>query len=239
MKALRLVCAATPHLIQLGSLGPAAVHHGWTTSVKATATRWIERGRHVSVESHTLLLSSWIRQWDRREQGARVRVRRFGEQLVGIGEFDDLAEIHHGDAIRDVLHHGEIVGDEQIRKRELLSQVNQQVQHLRANRHVERRDRFVAHDELGVECNGASNTDALSLTTREFVRIAIDQRLADAHLFEQLTHARLELAALEDSVNQEGLADDVSDAHTRIQRAEWILKDDLHVAAHASKLRPF
>ena len=48
------------------------------------------------------------------EQRLRVGVARVREQLIGRRGLDDAAEIHHGDAVGDVLHHREIVRDEDV-----------------------------------------------------------------------------------------------------------------------------
>ena len=96
------------------------------------------------------------------------------------------AEVHHGDAIGDVLHHREIVRDEQIGEPALLLQILQQVDHLRLHRDVERRHRLVAHDELGLHRERARDADALALTAGEFVRIARRVLGAQPDLLEQL-----------------------------------------------------
>jgi len=49
-----------------------------------------------------------------------------------------------------VLDHREVVGDEQIRQPHALLEVAQQIDDLRLDRDVERRDRFVGDDELGL-----------------------------------------------------------------------------------------
>ena len=60
----------------------------------------------------------------------------------------DLAEIQHDDAVADMAHHREIVRDEQIGQAEPLLQVDQQVDDLRLDVDVERRDRLVGDDEI-------------------------------------------------------------------------------------------
>jgi hypothetical protein len=42
-------------------------------------------------------------------------VQRVGEERPFVGVFDDLAEIHHRDAVADVLDDREVMGDEKIR----------------------------------------------------------------------------------------------------------------------------
>ena len=54
----------------------------------------------------------------------------------------------------------------------LLLQVAQQVDDLRLDRHVERRDRLVGDDELRVDGERARDADALALAARELVRVA-------------------------------------------------------------------
>ena len=93
-------------------------------------------------------------------------------EIVRRRDLDDAAEIHHGDALADVLDHREVVRDEQVGEAELLLQVLEQVDHLRLDRHVERRDRLVAHDQLRLDRERARDADALALPAGEFVRIA-------------------------------------------------------------------
>ena len=56
---------------------------------------------------------------------------RAGVEHVRGGYLDDLAEIHHPNPIAEVLHHGQVVGDEQVGQVELRPQVRQQIQDLR------------------------------------------------------------------------------------------------------------
>ena len=59
------------------------------------------------------------------------------------------------------------------RQGEALLQVLQQVDHLRLDRDVQRRDRLVADDQLGRTGERAGDADALALAARELVRIAV------------------------------------------------------------------
>jgi hypothetical protein len=128
----------------------AALHRIRTTRMEVTAARWVDRRRHVPGQQHTLGLLIRIGHRDRRKQRLGVGMRRPRKQVLRLGQLHDLPEIHHGDAVADVSHDREIVGDEQIAEPELLLQVHQQIEDLRLNRHVERRDRFVADDELRI-----------------------------------------------------------------------------------------
>ncbi len=69
----------------------------------------------------------------------------------------------------------EVVADEQQRQAELVLQIGQQVDDLRLHRHVERRDRLVADDQVGARRQRARDADALALPAGELVRIAADR----------------------------------------------------------------
>src|SRR4051794_18902305 len=85
-------------------------------------------------------------------------------------DLDDLPEVHHGDAVRDVTDDGEIVRDEDVRQPEVALERLEQVDDLRADRHVERGDRLVEDQELRIERERARDTDALALAAPELVR---------------------------------------------------------------------
>ncbi len=79
---------------------------------------------------------------------------------------------HHGDAVGHVVDHRQIVRDEQIGEAELVLQVLEQVEDLRLHRYVERRDRLVADQQVGIERQRPGDADALALAARKAVRIA-------------------------------------------------------------------
>ena len=58
------------------------------------------------------------------------------------------ALVDDGDAVADEAHHGQIVGDEQIRQPPRLLQFGEQVEYLRADGHVQRRNRLVGDDAV-------------------------------------------------------------------------------------------
>ena len=87
-----------------------------------------------------------------------------------VRHLDDLAQVHHGDAVADVAHDRQVVGDEQVRQAELALQVLEQVDDLRLDRHVERRHRLVADDQLRVQAERPGDADALALAAGELVR---------------------------------------------------------------------
>jgi hypothetical protein len=70
---------------------------------------------------------------DRGQERPRVGVDRRREQVVGVRDLDDAAEIHHRDSVRDVPHDREIVRDEEVGQPELALQILQQVDDLGLN----------------------------------------------------------------------------------------------------------
>ena len=90
-----------------------------------------------------------------------------------VGDLDDPAEVHHRDAIARVAHHRQVVGDEDEAQVELVLELVEQVEHLRLDRHVERRHRLVEHDHLRTERQRPGDADALALTAGELVRVAV------------------------------------------------------------------
>ena len=83
-------------------------------------------------------------------------------------------------------HDAEVVGDEQVGQAELVLQVVEQVDDLRLDRDVERRDRLVGDDELRVQRERAGDADALALAARELVRVAVAVLRREADELEQL-----------------------------------------------------
>ena len=115
----------------------------------------------------------------------RVRHRNRGQQAPGYRDaadlrtvrdwarFDDAAQMHHRDAVGNVLDHGKIVRNENVGQAEPPLQVAQQIEDLRADRDIERRDRLVADDELRLDRERAGDRDALALAAGKFVRITL------------------------------------------------------------------
>ena len=68
---------------------------------------------------------------------------------------------------------GEVVGDEQVGEAALAAQVDQQIEDLRLDRHVQRRGRLVQQHDLGLQDQGAGDRHPLPLAARELVRVAV------------------------------------------------------------------
>ena len=141
----------------------------------------------------------------------------------------------------DVLDDAEIVRDEEVGQAELALQVAEQVEDLRLHRDVERRDRLVADDDLGLERERAGDADALALAAGELVRkvVAPGRAAARRAPSASATSSRRSRRRA-DAVDVERRADDVAHALARIERGERILEDDLHAPRdrRAARVRP-
>lgn len=98
----------------------------------------IQRRWKIPSEEDPVLARVRVRHWNGGKKGPRVRVLRIRVEPVTRGELRDFAQIHHGDAVRDVLDDLQIVGDEEIGQLEFFLQIFEQVQDLRLDGDIER-----------------------------------------------------------------------------------------------------
>ena len=174
---------------------------------------------------------------------------RGGQQRLGVGvqgmaedglvaaQLHHLAQVHDGHPVTDVLHHAQIVADEEICQAQLLLQVLQQVQNLGPDGHVQGGHRLVADDQLGLCGQGPGNHDPLALAAGELVGIAVHVGLVEAHHLQELLHPGLPGAGLGvQAPDAHGLLDDLPHRHAGVQGAVGVLEHDLHILAHGPQL---
>ena len=178
-------------------LGERRVHGGArfrpgdrTPRVEAAPARHGERAGGVAAEDDSLAGGLHVRigHRDGCQQGDGVGVQRAAVQVVGRRQLDEAAEVHHADAVGDVADDGEVVGDEHERQVEPLLEVDEQVDDLRLDRDVERRDRLVGEDDVGLDGQRPGQPDALALATGELVGIAIGGVGREPDEVQQLGH---------------------------------------------------
>ena len=87
---------------------------------------------------------------DGAEERARVGMLRAFHDVEGRADFDDFALIHHRDAVGDVFHDGQVVGDKDEREVETADEIGEEIQDLRLDGDVEGGDGFVGDDDLGI-----------------------------------------------------------------------------------------
>ena len=137
------------------------------------------------------------------EQPLGVGVLRVAGDLGAVARLDDLALVHHRDAVAEVAHHVEVVGDEQVGDAGAFLDLQEQRQHAGLGGEVERGDGLVADDQLGRERQRAGDRDALPLAAAELPRQAAAGVAGQVDLVEQVLDplGGLGLAARSDTVS--------------------------------------
>ena len=165
----------------------------------------------------------------RRHPGRGGRIRIFP-----ISPFDDLAQVHNRHSFAHMPDHRQIMGNEQIGQPQIIFQLDQQVDDLGLNRDIQRRDRFVQHQQLGAERQGPGDADPLPLSTGELVGVFLGVTGMETHQFQEFLYlVGIGAAAF---VDDQGLGDDVPRFHAGIERSERVLEDDLHISANGTHL---
>ena len=116
------------------------------------------------------------------EQMLGIGVLRRGEDLARAAPLDDLAIGHDADPVGQVAHDAEIVGDQHHGHVELGFELEQKLQDLRLDGHVERRGRLVGDKQVGVVGERHGDHHALPLAARELMRIGRRAALADPRM---------------------------------------------------------
>ena len=135
-----------------------------------------------------------------------------------------------------MLNDRQVVRNEQVREAAVALQVAEQVDDLGLHRDVERRNRFVADDELRLDRQRPGDADALPLPAGKFVRILRRIFTTQPDFLEELPDALIGGRAFGETVHGQSFADSGADGHPRVQRGERVLEDDLHVPAHFTQV---
>src|SRR5215510_12228214 len=208
--------------------------HQGTARIEDAARRWIERAWQLALDdgAWSRSLDDWVGYRRRRQQRFGVGMLGVGEQLVRCRILDDAPQIHDGHLRRDVPHHRQIMRNEQVCQAQLLLQFLEQIDDLALNRDIEGGDRLVADDHIGIDGKRPGDAYPLSLTARQFMRIAQRHIGEQPDQLQQLGYPRLDLRLGQDAVHAHRLGDDLTDGHARVERGVGVLEDDLHLLAH-------
>ena len=174
-------------------------------------------------EQRTLGLAHAVARY-RVEQTERVRVARAVEHL-GDGAFlDDLAGVHHADAIAHRADHAHVVGNEQDRRPGLASQDAHEIEYLGLDRGVEPGRGFVEHEQLGIAGQRHRDHDALQHAARQLMGIAVEYaiRVGDPYLTERLAGLRHRIGLVQ-AEQAERLGHLTTDPERRIHRLDRVL----------------
>ena len=107
------------------------------------------------------------------EEDIRSEMPLLPKKCLGRGLFHYLAVVKDKDAVRDVTHRAQIVGDKDIAHLIFPLELAEQIEHLNLGGHVECGNAFVADQDLWTYGQTARNCDALPLTTGELVGVFV------------------------------------------------------------------
>ena len=216
--------------------GTRCIFRGMQTSwMKDASTGWMRWRWWFAREQDSRALCGWIWHGDCRQQRLRVGHERPAEQCATRRQFDDAPEIHHRDAIGHVRDYRQIVRDEQIGEAAITLQVTQQVDDLRLHTHIEGGHRFIAHHKRWFDGKRTRDSDPLSLSTGEFVRVATAVLGAKADFIEQSRDATICVNTFRELMDDQAFPDRGADGHTRVERTVRILEHDLHPSSHTTQ----
>src|SRR5204862_1104619 len=140
------------------------------------------------------------------------------EDLAPAAGLDDAAEIHYGDAVAHMFDDAQIMADHDVGEAERFLQFQQQIDDLGADRDVQRRYRFVADDDFGIEDQGTRNADALALAAREFMRVAAGLFGTQPDMPEHLGNAPVDLALRRHAMQAQRVFQRATDSLAWIER---------------------
>ena len=85
-------------------------------------------------------------------------------QLVRVRNLHNLAQIHNGNPVGNVMHNQKVMGNEQISHAQFLLDIFKHIDHLGLDGHVQCADRLIADNELRIHSQRSRNSDTLSLS---------------------------------------------------------------------------
>src|SRR5438067_11242125 len=87
---------------------------------------------------------------------------------------DELTQVHHANAFAHVIDRPEVMRDQEHGELEVVLQCSQQVENLRLDRYVQRRNRLIGDDEPRLHGQRSRDDQALPLSTTELMRVAFE-----------------------------------------------------------------
>ena len=159
-----------------------------------------------------------------------------GVDRGGAADLAHLAQVHDHDPVADVLHHRQVMGDEQHGQAVATLHVLQQVQDLGLDGHVERRHRLVADQHLGIERQGPGDADALALAAGELMRTPGSVPRLHADRIHELVDAVTAPGSDVVAPHGQALRDHVANPAAGVERRDRILEDHLESGPHPAEL---
>ena len=129
------------------------------------------------------------------------------------------------------------MGDEnEARPALLLLQVQQEIDDLAANRHVQRGGGFVEEDEIRPRRQRSRDGRALQLTAAHLIGIQGCEACAQLHLFQQLADPSPPSGLIQLRQLAQGVQQRLLQRHHRVEGADRVLEDHLQAAAQRPPL---
>ena len=142
--------------------------------------------------------------------------------------FHDPSQVHHRDLVAEVAHHAQVVGDEEHRQPQGGPQVEQELQDLGLDRHVERGEGLIGDQQLGLHRQRPRDADPLPLSSGELPGVLVGIAGAQPDLGQEVGHPLPPLPRRSDLVHVEDLQQRVANGLARVERCVRVLEDDLH-----------
>ncbi len=165
-------CGGGVHLDQGRVLGFATVHTLAATGLEVAAVGGVEQVKRVAGDAFQAHFGA-VDGGERAHQALGVWVFGVVQDLFGVAQFDQFAGVHDADAVGDLAHQAQVVGDEQDGKAELVFQLVQFVHDVAFDDDVEGGGRFVHDDQFGAQDQGDGNDHALTHAAGQLVRIGL------------------------------------------------------------------
>ena len=185
-------------------------------------------------------------------QGKRPALRLGGQQhlgvfVPGVGEhlgdrssFDDLAVLHHANAVGVTAHNGKVVADQQQRQPTGGFLRRQQLQDLRLDGHIQRRRRLVGDQQGRIVCQRHRDHHPLALAAGKLMRKGVQPALGIGKpaFRQQCGDARAQAQLGHRIVQGNSLRHLLADAAERVEAGHRLLKHHASdTAAQASQQR--
>lgn len=230
---------AGAYLPELRALVGALLVRIGAAGAETAAARRIQRARDIALKRDALRGSRrlGVCLGDCRDKASCIGVDAVRDKLEAVRKLHEFAEIHNADAVRDMANDAEIVGNKQISKSEIRLQVLKHIDDLRLNGDVERGDRLIADDELGIDRKSSRYTDSLALTAGELVRVAVCVLAVESDALKKGDYLLSSLRLVGgEMVDIDGLAYDIAYRHARVKARIGILENHLHLASEGQHI---
>ena len=142
-------------------------------------------------------------------------MHRTAKNLFDWPILNDLAGIHHRQAVGHAGNRTNVVADVQHRHTEVLLKFSQQVKDMGLSRNVEASRRLVKYKQLGRSGQTHGDGNPLQLTTRELVGIPTGElgHLRQVHLGQQLQQPFTQLRSRKTDMDRQDLRDLIAHPH--------------------------